>query len=221
MIQKAESLNLVFIHLSICYSDYQLERNAELAPEYMDDRIGFYWYFRPKYDPVKQADYFWNLIGGYTWGALVVDCEAAGATYATMRKNTEIMAAQVYQMCELEPVLIYTRASYWNHVIGDQPWAAIYDLWIARYHSGISHPWGDGKCKPLGWDDWKFWQWSADGNGMGPYYGGQAASMDLNRFNGTMADLNRYFGVVDVEPYETEIDVPKDVERIVININRI
>ena len=214
---RAGSINM---DTGICYADYQLERNADLAPEQMNDRIGFYWYMRPKYDPVKQADYFYNLVRDYTWGTLVVDAETAGAPYATVRKNTEIMAWEVGQMCAHKPTVIYTRASYWNSVMGDQPWASLYDLWIARYNSWIDHPWGVGYCEPLGWNDFVFWQWSADGNGMGPTYGGESKSMDLNRFQGTELELNRYFGVNSSEPHEVEIDVPRDAEQIIITINR-
>lgn len=188
-----------------CYRDYQLTRSAELAPEQMDDRIGFYFYFRPKYDPVKQADYLWLIVRDYTWGALVVDCEAADASYATIRKNTAIMVSEVAQMCGDKKDLIYTRASYWNSVVGYQAWASKHDLWIARYKSSLTHPWGDLYYKPLGWDDWVFWQYSADGNGMGPKYGGQCASMDLNYFNGDLQELNLYFGIDDEPSYPVNV----------------
>ena len=204
----------------ICYKDYQLERNADLAPEQMSDRIGYYFYFRPKYDPIKQADYFYSLVRDYKWGALVVDAETAEAPYATVRENTEIMAQEIGQTCAHKPVIIYTRASYWNSVIGNQSWSMLYDLWIARYNSAISHPWGDGSCKPLGWDDWVFWQYSADNNGMGSTYGGQSASMDLNRFNGTETELCQYFGTLKPSIYNVEIRVPKSAEIINVSILR-
>lgn len=199
---RAGSINM---HTGICYRDFQLTRNAELAPEQMDDRIGFYFYFRPKYDPVKQADYLWLLIRDYTWGALVVDCEAAGASYATIRKNTAIMASEVAKMIEIDTTTIYTRASYWNSIMGHQPWAYLYHLWIARYKSSLTHPWGDGYYKPLGWDDWMFWQFSADGNGRGAEFGGNCASMDLNYFNGNMQELNLFFEVDDEPTYPLDV----------------
>ena len=43
-----------------CYTDFQFERNAKIAPEYFP--VGFYWYFRPQHDAIKQASYFCNLI---------------------------------------------------------------------------------------------------------------------------------------------------------------
>ena len=187
----------------VCYRDYQLTRNAELAPEQMDGRVGFYFYMRPKYDPINQANFFWGLVKDYDAGALVVDCEAAGASPDTIRKNTAIMVNLVAQMGKKD--LIYTRASYWNSNIGYQAWAGKHDLWIARYNSSLTHPWGDGYCKPLGWDDWKFWQYSADGNGMGAKYGGNCASMDLNYFNGDMKELNEYFGVDDEPSYPVNV----------------
>lgn len=214
---RAGSINM---HTGVCYKDYQLDRNADLAPEQMDDKIGYYFYFRPKYSPIKQADYFYSLVQDYEWGALVVDCEAAGASYNTIRENTRTMAAAVAKMCGNKKCLIYTRASYWNSVIGNQSWAMLYDLWIARYNSHINHPWGDGNCKPLGWDDWLFWQYSADGNGMGPMYGGQSASMDLNRFQGTETELCQYFGTEEPSIYNVQIHVPNNADVINVSILR-
>ena len=214
---RAGSINM---NTGVCYKDYQLDRNADLAPEQMNDNIGFYFYFRPRYDPVKQADYFYSLVRDYKWGALVVDCESAGALYATVRKNTERMAHEIGQICAHKPAIIYTRASYWNSVLGDQSWAMLYDLWIARYNSHINHPWGDGNCKPLGWDDFVFWQYSADGNGMGSTYGGQSASMDLNRFNGTETELCQYFGTEEPSSYNVQIRVPKSADVINVSILR-
>lgn len=214
---RAGSINK---NTGVCYEDYQLERNAELAPKQMSDCIGYYFYFRPKYSPIKQADYFWSLVRDYEWGALVVDCEVAGANYNTIRENTRTMTVAIDEMCNGKKSIIYTRASYWNSVIGYQEWARLYDLWIARYNSYIDHPWGDGYCEPLGWDDWVFWQYSADNNGMGPTYGGQSASMDLNRFNGTEQELRQYFGVSGLPTYDVEIRVPKDAEIINIAVLR-
>ena len=59
------------------YTDYQFTRNASLAPQYMP--VGFYWYFRPYHDPIKQANYFCDLIMGKNWKLPpVLDLEEAG-----------------------------------------------------------------------------------------------------------------------------------------------
>jgi len=60
-----------------CYTDYQFERNSQLAPEYLP--VGFYWYFRPQFDPIKQASYFCSLIRSKPWKLPpVLDLEDVG-----------------------------------------------------------------------------------------------------------------------------------------------
>ena len=39
---------------------HQFETNARVAPDHMP--VGYYWYFRPQFDPAAQAEYFCNLI---------------------------------------------------------------------------------------------------------------------------------------------------------------
>ena len=83
---------------------------------------------------------------------------------------------------------IYTRGYFWNdHVNKDgkigQEWQGI-PLWIARYSTWAAHPWDNdtaSKLRPRPWVDWDIWQWSADGNGMGSYYGIQSEAADRNR----------------------------------------
>ena len=60
-----------------CYTDYQFIRNISLAPDYIP--TGCYWYFRPNHDPIRQADYFSDLIGEEAWLIPpVLDLETTG-----------------------------------------------------------------------------------------------------------------------------------------------
>jgi GH25 family lysozyme M1 (1,4-beta-N-acetylmuramidase) len=100
----------------------------------------------------------------------------------------------VYVNLDIWP-LLYTRGYWFNdNTVDNAVWDFV-DLWIARYTSR-SKPWGNlfdsSKLQPRGFDDWKFWQWSADANGRGPEFGAQSKSIDLNYFNGDQAAFDAY-----------------------------
>jgi hypothetical protein len=78
-------------------------------------------------------------------------------------------------------------------------------LFVAQYNNNIALP--DPLPRP--WENikvsrkrWYLWQWSADGNGLGSYYGVPptgARSIDLVRYNGTPDDFAKDFGVAPKE----------------------
>ena len=175
------------------YTDYKFERNARIAPDFFP--IGFYWYFRPNHDPIKQANYFCSLIRDKRYLLPpVVDLESSGG----MAPNEITDAAkafihQVYARINAWCIL-YSRALWLNaNTVSDDVWDLV-DLWVARYIN-LSGPWSDGKCKPRDFDQWKFWQKSAGGNGLGPRFGAKSRSIDINYFNGDQSAFDSYAGV--------------------------
>jgi lysozyme len=117
----------------ICYADHQFGRNSEIAPRYMP--VGYYWFFRPKHSPQRQAEYFVNyiLLAERSLPA-VCDIEVLGE------------ASRVRQFCELvsndlgEKIMIYTSPNAWrNYLIGDKSWASEYPLWIALGGGRATH----------------------------------------------------------------------------------
>ena len=107
----------------------------------------------------------------------VLDCELdRGASPAVMTALIR-SCASIYHVAYHEPPIIYTSAGWWNpHVLRSPNWKA-YPLWVANYTTAAK------PLLPADWSQWVFWQWSADGNGQGPAYGAQSASIDLNRFD--------------------------------------
>jgi GH25 family lysozyme M1 (1,4-beta-N-acetylmuramidase) len=85
------------------------------------------------------------------------------------------------------------------------------DLWIARYTSkrkpwGNLLPWPDSPAiKPRDFDDWLFWQYSADGNGKGPEFGASSKSIDLNWFNGDQAAFDEYINKPPESTYPPDL----------------
>lgn len=86
-----------------------------------------------------------------------------------------------YQLTGIVPD-VYTRKSFWDVVIGvlDSPY--IGKLWVAHYNVYLNQP-----DIPKQWETWEIWQISADGNGLGPYYGAESRSIDLNIYRGGKA----------------------------------
>jgi len=176
----------------ICYTDYQFLRNAKIAPEYMP--VGFYWYFRPQFDPIKQANYFCSLIRDIRRSLPpVLDLETTGDMKPTDITNAASdFILQVYSRLNVW-CLLYGRALWLNlHTIPCSVFNQI-DIWIARYIA-LSAPWADNHCIPRDFKNWRFWQFSAGGNGKGPTFGAKSKSIDLDYFNGTQEDLNKYIG---------------------------
>jgi GH25 family lysozyme M1 (1,4-beta-N-acetylmuramidase) len=194
------------------YTDSEFERNSVIGPQYMP--CGYYHFFRSKFSAKTQAEHFIELVHDKEGFGHVMDFE--------MHDPIKSRAQQrAHEFVELIPdkQIIYTRSSLWNTTIGHVDWAENYDLWIARYTT-LSHPWGDGRFKPLGWSDWKFWQFSADGNNRGEEFGAESDDIDINEFNGTHEDFLRYIGEAVPEPPKYQINVPANVGEFTIEVKR-
>jgi len=229
----------------LLYADDQFERNASLGPAHLP--VGFFWYFRPYHDPVKQADYFCNLIQGRKWKlppACDLECSspsitpsttaslrsvsAQGAqggsasaqgdysTVASTTPSTTLRSAQGAQGLSLSAVevtnatkafcyrvyhrlsvwpLLYSRAAWLNaHTVADDFWSRL-EFWVARYTSK-PQPWGNlgdsPELTPRDFTTWRFWQKSADGNGLGREYGAESDSICIEYFNGDEAEFAEY-----------------------------
>jgi hypothetical protein len=79
--------------------------------------------------------------------------------------------------------IIYTNISYWRTSMGAPGWGIENDLWIAAW--GASSP-----VTPSPWQTWHFHQYT--NSGVGADYGVQSSRIDLNRWNGTAAQLAAY-----------------------------
>lgn len=80
---------------------------------------------------------------------------------------------------------IYTRAEFWNRTLAGLGLEAGRVLWVASYNVAAPR-------MPRGWAAWEFWQYTSQGNG--PEWGAESRYIDLNRFNGTLAQLAERYG---------------------------
>ena len=178
------------------YEDFEFRYNRDTAPQFMP--VGYYWYFRPNHDPIAQANYFIDLIEMtcyklYPWVDIEVD---GGLTPHRVADQLQLFVERMGYL--LEYPTVYTRGWWWNDNVASRVLWSNLDLAIARYVN-LPEPWGNPgdqeKLRPYDWEDWLFWQWSADGNGRGAEFGAQSNSIDLDWYNGNQNDFEDEFGI--------------------------
>jgi len=140
---------------------------------------GAYQFFRPAQDPVAQADMAIAALaaaGPIAPGdlPLVLDMEVVdGVATDTIRQNMQAWLDRVEQGTGRAPIL-YT-APFMSATVGNG--FTKYTLWVANYQ--VTCP-----TMPAAWTKWAFWQRSSSGS-----VDGIPSSVDLDDFNGTLADL--------------------------------
>ena len=141
---------------------------------------GAYQFFRPAQDPIAQADLMLSRIGTLAPDDLppVIDVEAdGGLAPAVVAERVKQWIDRVEAATGRKPI-IYTGYYFWRDEVGSPAFAAGYPLWHAQYTSAA--------CPniPEPWTDWAFWQFTAMGS-----VDGITGDVDVNRFNGTEAQL--------------------------------
>lgn len=145
---------------------------------------GAYQFFRPGEDPIAQADLVvskLNAAGGLASDDLpvVMDMETAdGVAPATIQANMHKWLDHVEQATGKKPI-IYT-ANFMSGNIGTGFTA--YPLWVANY--GATCP-----LMPSNFTQWKMWQYSSTGT-----VPGISGNVDMDEFNGTLAQLTTFAG---------------------------
>lgn len=142
---------------------------------------GAYQFFRPAIDPNTQADLFLRHLGTLQPGDLppTLDVEVAdGVAPATIASRIHTWVNRVQAATGRVP-MIYTGKYIWQDSITSSDFAAN-PLWIAQY--GPTCP-----DLPTPWTSWSIFQYSDHGT-----VPGLTSSVDLDRFNGTLADLQRF-----------------------------
>ncbi|MFA6204336.1 MAG: glycoside hydrolase family 25 protein [Gallionella sp.] len=164
---------------------------------------GAYHYYEPAYPAKEQADYFLSTIKG-------IDLDLPCAL--DFEEDTYIPVGQVatallewLTIVEAETgkrPTIYTSARFWPEA-GSPTWSTLYPLWAAAWTTGAT------PILPKPWAVWTFWQHSSHGS-----VPGIAGDCDLDRFNGTMAELYALAGK-PLEPEITHADLDKKLDVII------
>jgi lysozyme len=139
-------------------------------------------FFHPAQDPVTQADYFVQNGGGSAPGDLppALDLEVTdGQSTATVTQNALTFLSRVQETTGRTPVL-YVSSSFYTS-LGSPSGFATQPLWIPN--TGVVCP----NIPDPPWTDWAFWLYSISGS-----VNGIPGSADLDRFNGTLTDLQEF-----------------------------
>lgn len=165
------SRSLTDIDLKFAYNWQHAKANGILR--------GAYQRFHPAQDVIGQAKLFLDKLGPFQIGDLppMLDVEDADGLNAT-----QIAAAVKQWMDYVEPrvgvkPLIYTGYYFWRDSVGSADFSQ-HPLWIANYSATCP-------LVPDKWTRWAFHQYSS--TAMIP--GITANTVDVNKFNGTLADL--------------------------------
>lgn len=131
---------------------------------------------------VEQAKYFCNVTDGIGHGKFD-DAEWTGNLSPTALSywHRDFMGETSVHTSQRKG--IYTRVSWWDGRVAPSPWAADYDLWVARWAEWLEGPWSDGKYVPRDWTDWVMWQYKSPG-------------LDYNYFQGNWEQFQKYYGLV-------------------------
>jgi len=148
---------------------------------------GAYIYFDPRYEVATQADIVVRAVGRLGQGDLPVTLDIeqpppglpSPTRYAAMVRD---LADRIEAGTGRRP-MIYTGRYYWPSYVQSTAFRD-HPLWHAQYTT--SQP-----CPNIAdaWRGWSFWQYSSTGR-----VSGISGNVDLDRFNGTYAELQRLAG---------------------------
>jgi lysozyme len=144
---------------------------------------GAYLFFRPEEEAEAQARAIAAAVGRLGPGDLPVALDVErldDIDPAIVRKRLEDTLERVRAATGRAP-LLYTNAATWAAL--GQPDPGDHELWIA--HWGAEAP-----AVPPAWPGWRFWQLSSTGR-----IEGIAGAVDLDRFQGTLAELETLAGI--------------------------
>jgi lysozyme len=125
--------------------------------------------------------------------ALVIDYEkrsgvpSAGTARLLLRNTLEYLKARTDRR-----IMIYTSLSFWAEFGSTDVYWTQYPLWLAHYTN-------DAEPRiPKPWETWCFWQYTDKGPGKA--LGAESYGLDMNLFNGTVADLRTWAGLEPPAP---------------------
>lgn len=151
-------------------------------------RTGLYWYLYPE-SPESQAITFADHCERLAETMFAfVDVEQNGLTADIVKRFVDAFeSASPFE----QKIGIYTRANFWDNLIGDKSWAMYHDLWVAWYTSGSEFKLPTSNQFPSLPDEWvsyKIWQFSSLGGG---FFSQVFNNLDTNIFNGNLSTYGK------------------------------
>jgi lysozyme len=150
---------------------------------------------------IDQAVFYWGVVKNLNMNFLpVCDFEdTGGLPAATVRQALKNFLESFFSLSG-KRCIIYTRMSIWTVYGSTETYWQQYQLWVAQYYYQTL-PANPTVAQPF--NKWYFWQFTDKGDGK--KFGCESNYVDLNYFNGTVADLYAYANV----PIPTPADPSK------------
>lgn len=172
---------------------------------------GAYWYLRSMWGWQAQADKFLEIVKDYDFHFYALDFEDTGNVMGPRFADMAHMW-MVYVSAKAggKPKLLYTNPNHYDADLspyGD--WMKLCPLWIAQYWWNPSPDANPGM--PRNRKDWKIYQYACERNfpGHGHEYGCGGNSVDLNVYNGTVADMRSWLNLLpDTAPIPPAPPIP-------------
>lgn len=141
--------------------------------------LGAYHYYDTTITPGAQAAFFLETLSRYPT-PLVPAIDLEMVRPAPRLVDILQFIGDIVEELQVLPI-IYTGPAFILAYLQAAPELSQYPLWISHYSTDKRWPLAAPRV-PLPWFamDWWGWQFSADGNGQGKYYGAQSPSLDLN-----------------------------------------
>lgn len=170
---------------------------------------GTYWFYDSRAEPKAQARKYIQTLGDDLGEMpLFADFEDSyGGPYGGWM-NWYKFLEELKLLAGGHEVAIYTGFYYWKENTeligipkGSLDYFKPYKLWIANY--GVKSP-----NVPPPWtpDEWFLWQYTDNGDGI--RYGVESLNIDLNYFNGDLAEFTKLYGGVDIPTPPEEKPMP-------------
>ncbi|NIM95373.1 MAG: hypothetical protein GTO18_16885 [Anaerolineales bacterium] len=182
------------------YTDPKLRENFDGAQE-KDFILSIYHVHNADSTISAQIDRIKQSLDGRVPQFYVADIEPVGNVVPTPSTTRALLEAMEQEFGE-KPV-VYTAAWTWDQHIGDVPWAADYDLWVVHYY----YPNVQVPRLPVGWSEWKLWQYSDKGR-----VSGIPSETDLDFFDGTLEEMREWAGNGTTPPPPSNLE--KRVEEL-------
>lgn len=149
---------------------------------------------------IDQAVFFWGVVKNLKLDFLpVCDYEDMGNLPAATVRGAFKNFLESFFSLSGKRCIIYTRMSLWTiYGSADVYWQQ-YQLWVAQYYYNTVP--ANPSLKPP-FTKWYFWQFTDKGDGL--KYGCESKQVDLNYFNGTVADLYAYANAPLPEPVDPQ-----------------
>jgi len=156
---------------------------------------GSYQWFRPAQDAKAQADIVISKVGKLGPGDLPVTAdveETQGLSGAAITAALHVWMDRVEAGTGKRPI-IYSGKYFWNDNVGTKDFAS-YPYWIPAYGP---------TCPDLAipWSTWKFFQYTDKAS-----VPGISGGVDGDKFNGSLAELEAFAGIVTNAPPKGSLD---------------